>query len=161
MRRLTIFGKPVNVVEERSGHKPIEFKDNRIVVRNYEGSSSLIKDFLTDLLYSELCSMHEAIRAAGNVEVFGNLDFEVVEKIDGKKERVAKFKGNKILVKLNAVALPREALKYVVAHEIAHISTKRHTKKFWKVVVAIYPDYETGQELFAKARLLNSRKVGG
>jgi len=53
-----------------------------------------------------------------------------VEKIDGKKQRIAKLKGNKILVKLNAATLPESALKYIIVHEIAHIFTKRHCKKF-------------------------------
>jgi hypothetical protein len=154
MRRLTIFGKSVYVVEERSGYKPVDFKDNRIVVQRYEGSSGLIKDFLSDLLYSKLCSIYEGIRIMGGVELFGNLDFEVVEKIDRKRERVAKFKGNKVVVKLSAVVLPGDALKYIIAHELAHISTKRHTGKFWKVVETIYPDYKIGEEVFSKEKQL-------
>ena len=73
-----------------------------------------------------------------------------MEKIDGKRGRIAKLKRNKILVKLSAVASPESALKYVVAHEIAHIFTKRHSKKFWRVVETIYPDFEEGQKLFMK-----------
>jgi predicted metal-dependent hydrolase len=83
-----------------------------------------------------------------SIEVLGDLDFEIVDRIDNKKQRVAKLKGNRILVKLNAVTLPEEALKYVIAHEIAHILTKRHTKKFWKVLETIYPNFKTGQKLF-------------
>jgi len=83
-------------------------------------------------------------------DLFGNLDFEVTENIDGKKQRVAKFKGNKILVNLKAVALPKSALRYVVAHELAHIYTKKHSKKFWKVVETIYPSYARGEQSLIK-----------
>jgi predicted metal-dependent hydrolase len=110
----------------------------------------LDKDSSADLLYSQLFKIYEQIKREGKVEVFGNLDFEVVEKIDNKKQRIAKLKGNKILVKLNAVALPKSALKYIVAHEIAHTFTKRHTRKFWKIVETIYPNFEIGQRLFMK-----------
>lgn len=152
MRRLKIFGKPVAVVEKKSGEGLIELKGGKIVVQSHKAGASVMKDFLADLLHSELCSIYEGIRNTGKVELFGNVDFEIVEKIDHRKDRIAKLKGNKILVKLAAIALPQDALKYVLSHELAHISTKRHTRKFWKVVETIYPDFEDGQRLLAKSR---------
>jgi len=108
------------------------------------------KDSLTELLYSELFRIYDQIRKERRIEVFGNLDFEVVGAIDNKKHRIAKLKGNKILVQLNAVRLPRSALKYIIAHEIAHTLTKRHTRRFWKIVETIYPNFEIGQNLLTK-----------
>jgi predicted metal-dependent hydrolase len=107
-----------------------------------------------DLLYSRLLNIYDQIKREGKIEIFGSLDFEIVEKIDNKKERIAKLKGNKILIKLNAVVLPKSALKYIVVHEIAHAITKRHTKRFWKIVETIYPNYRIGQKLLAKYRKL-------
>ena len=43
--------------------------------------------------------------------------------------------------------LPELALKYIVAHEVAHIFNKRRIKRFWKTVKMIYPNYELGQNL--------------
>lgn len=60
---------------------------------------------MVEHLYSELIKIYEQIRKEGKFEIFGDLDFEVVDKIDNKKQRIAKQKGNKILVKLNAVIL--------------------------------------------------------
>ncbi len=102
------------------------------------------------LLYPQLLEIYEQIKSEGKVEVFGDLDFEIVEKIDNKRHRIAKLKGNKILVKQDAIALPKSALKYILAHEIAHIFTKRHSKKFWKIVQTIYPDFEVGEKLLMK-----------
>lgn len=104
----------------------------------------------TDLLYSKLSEIYEQIKREGKIDVFGNLDFEIVENIDCKKQRIAKLKGNKILVKQNAAKLPKKVLKYMLAHEIAHTLTKRHTKKFWKIVETIYPNFEAGQNLLSK-----------
>ena len=101
-----------------------------------------------ELFYSQLLKIYEQIKSEGKIEVFGDLDFEIVGKIDNKKQRIAKLKGNKILVKLNAVMLPKSALKYMIVHEMAHMLTKRHTKKFWKVVETIYPNFEIGEKLF-------------
>ncbi|MEM2174670.1 MAG: M48 family metallopeptidase, partial [Candidatus Micrarchaeia archaeon] len=71
-------------------------------------------------------------------------------KIDNKKQRIAKLKGNKILIKLNAIALPKSALKYIIAHEIAHMFTKRHTKRFWKTVELMCPNFKKNQRLLIK-----------
>lgn len=151
MKELMIFGKNCRIVEQKANRDSVRFKNNKILINSYEKqASSLLKEFLADLLYSHLCKIYEQIRRDGKVEVFGGLDFEIVENIDGKKERIAKQKGNKILVKLNAIALPKSALKYIIAHELAHTSTKRHTKKFWKIVEAIHPNYNMGEKLLVK-----------
>lgn len=149
MTKLIIFGEQVEVEEKKSNKHKVEFKDNKVVVKSSKAASILLRDFLAELLHSELTKIYEDIKNGGKVELFGRMDFEVVEKIDKKKERIAKIRGNKILVKLSAIALPKEALKYMLVHELAHIATKRHTKKFWKIVETVYPDFELGQKLFA------------
>lgn len=37
------------------------------------------------------------------------------------------------------------ALDYVVAHELAHLTVKNHSKRFWRRVAAILPEFETGR----------------
>lgn len=151
MKKITIFGKNHEIVEQESKRDSIRIVNNRILIKTHERSSeALLKEFLEERLYSELIKIYEQIRKEGKFEIFGDLDFEIVEKIDNKKQRIAKQKGNKILVKLNAVALPKNALKYVIVHEIAHIFTKRHTKKFWKIVKTIYPNFKVAQNLLEK-----------
>ncbi len=103
-----------------------------------------------EAFYLTLSDIYEQIRTERRIDVFGNLDFEVVRSIDGKKNRIAKLKGSKILVHVNARLLPKSALRYVIAHEIAHTLTKRHTRRFWKVVKAIDPKFEIGQSLLMR-----------
>jgi len=103
-----------------------------------------------NVLYSRLSKIYDNMEREGKVKVFGNIDFEVVKKIDRKNEKIAKLKGNKIIVKVSAVNLPDNALKYIVAHEIAHTLVKRHTKKFWKIVETIYPEFKVGQKELMK-----------
>ena len=103
-----------------------------------------------EALYSRIFDIYEQIQKERRIEIFGTLDFEVVRKIDGKKYRIAKLKGNKILVHMNTRRLPKSALRYIITHEIAHTFTKRHTKKFWKVVGTIYPTFKTGKTLLTK-----------
>lgn len=155
MKELKIFGKNVKIEEEESKRDSVEFKNGRIVVASYERSvSSLLKEFLENLLYSQVCEIYEDIRNEGKIDLWGHLDFEILEKIDSRKERIAKLKGNKILLKLTAVTSPESALKYVIAHEIAHIFTKRHSKRFWRIVETIYPSFKEGEKLFTEYRSL-------
>jgi len=151
MNRIMIFGKSFTVIEQRSDKDLVEFKNNKIIISSCKTPSSLLlNEFLADLLYSQLHKIYEQIKKVRSIEVFGNLDFEIVGKIDNKKQRIAKLEGNKILVKLNAVALPKSALKYVVAHEIAHTFTKRHTKRFWKTLELMCPNSKKSQELLMR-----------
>jgi len=155
MKELKIFGKNVEVEEIRSDKDSVQFRNDRIVVATCERpASSLLKEFLENVLYSQVCKIYEDIRNEGKIDLFGDLDFEIFEKIDSRKERVAKLKGNKILVKLSAVTSPESALKYVITHEIAHIFTKRHSKRFWRIVETIYPSFKDGEKLFAEYRSL-------
>jgi len=38
-------------------------------------------------------------------------------------------------------------LRIVIAHELVHLFVKRrHTRRFWKIVRIIYPEYEKGRK---------------
>ncbi|MEM0126357.1 MAG: M48 family metallopeptidase [Thermofilum sp.] len=149
MATVTVFGKRFTVVEEKSDRDQVRLKGSRIhVATATRPPNLLLKEFLEDLLYSQLVKIYD--RMGRKVEVLGNLDFEIVDRIDRNKHRVAKIRRNRVLVKLNAVALPKTALRYVVAHEIAHVLTKRHTERFWRTVELICPDFKKGRILLEK-----------
>jgi predicted metal-dependent hydrolase len=40
------------------------------------------------------------------------------------------------------VMAPLEVLDYVVAHELAHLKERNHSKRFWNQVETIFPDYQ-------------------
>jgi predicted metal-dependent hydrolase len=77
----------------------------------------------------------------GSIEVYGNLRI-VVTSFD----RIAFLKGNTIYVSIEARRCPEFVLRYIIAHELAHLVVKKHTWRFWKVVGIIYPEYEKGKE---------------
>lgn len=80
-----------------------------------------------------------------NLEVFGNLKVEVAN-----MDAPALIKRGKIYINIKLASFPEHALKYVIAHELAHLIVKRHTRKFWETVKRIYPQYEKSKEYIIK-----------
>jgi len=84
---------------------------------------------------------------SNGMEVYGNLKIEVTS-----MDTLALLKGNKIYINIEARKYPKNVLKYIIAHELAHLMVKRHTRKFWEIVKRIYPEYEEGRiELLNRA----------
>lgn len=79
------------------------------------------------------------------IEIFGNLKIEVAN-----MDTLALIKRNKIYVNVEAMKYPKYFLKYIIAHELAHLVVKGHTKRFWEIVKRVYPQYEKGRERLQK-----------
>ncbi|MDF2956268.1 MAG: UTP pyrophosphatase [Candidatus Alkanophagales archaeon MCA70_species_2] len=82
--------------------------------------------------------MDELMRESG-MEVFGEVHVKIAD-----IEDLALIKGNDIYFSTKVKELPRDVLKYIIAHELAHLIVKRHAFKFWEVVRNMCPDYEKG-----------------
>jgi hypothetical protein len=80
----------------------------------------------------------------GSIEVYGNL--RIVVTSFNRPSRIAFQKGNTIYVSIKARGYPDSVIRYIIAHELAHLVVKKHTWRFWKVVGIIYPEYERGKE---------------
>ncbi|MEM4312103.1 MAG: hypothetical protein QXX95_06920 [Nitrososphaerales archaeon] len=83
-----ILGKNTSIIERKSNNDSVSFKGNEIIITFYKRSAaSLLKEFLSNLLYSQLVKIYTEIKREGKVEVFGDLDFKVMSTIDKKKRR--------------------------------------------------------------------------
>ncbi|HDN90897.1 MAG TPA: hypothetical protein ENG56_00880, partial [Candidatus Aenigmarchaeota archaeon] len=99
MKEVMIFGRKYKVIQEEADNDLVTLSNEHIIVKYHSKPAKLLlKDFLADTLYSELSKIYDMIMSEGKIEIFGNLDFEIVDKIDGRKGRIAKLKGNKILI---------------------------------------------------------------
>jgi predicted metal-dependent hydrolase len=45
------------------------------------------------------------------------------------------------------VKTPRKVLEYVIAHELAHLTYRNHSDKFWALVGKMVPDYKVYQDI--------------
>ncbi len=48
---------------------------------------------------------------------------------------------NNINISFNSLFLPKELLKYIIAHELAHTIEHNHSQDFWKLVEKAVPNY--------------------
>jgi hypothetical protein len=43
------------------------------------------------------------------------------------------------------IMAPLKIIDYVVAHEVAHLAEKNHSKRFWRKVAILFPEYEKAE----------------
>jgi Zn-dependent peptidase ImmA (M78 family) len=113
--------------------------------------SKYIYNELADRLYDRVRRIYEMLCKESKIDVFG-LDLEIVDRFN-KDGKIAVLKGNKILIRIDAINLPDEALKYIIAHELAHTFCKAHTERFWDILKVIYPEFEKGKEILRVSRI--------
>ena len=61
---------------------------------------------------------------------------------------------NKLLFNWRCIMARREALDYVVVHEMSHMVHKNHSQAFWQVVETIMPDYKQ-EKKWLKENVIN------
>ncbi|MEM3369098.1 MAG: hypothetical protein QXP88_03295, partial [Thermoproteota archaeon] len=82
MKKIMILGKNTTIMEQEADRDSIQFKDDEISIKSYKKPAiSLLSGFLADLLYSELFKIYEQMKKSQGIEVLGDLDFEIVDKI--------------------------------------------------------------------------------
>jgi predicted metal-dependent hydrolase len=45
---------------------------------------------------------------------------------------------------------PLDVVDYVVAHELAHLKERNHSKDFWRVVAQLKPNYQANRQWLKK-----------
>lgn len=75
-------------------------------------------------------------------------------KLRPRSIRVADFRGGwgscgqdaNVLINWHLIFAPRKVLEYVVAHELAHLVHRDHSKKFWRFLETIAPGYSVAKD---------------
>lgn len=72
-------------------------------------------------------------------------------KITSAKKRFGSCSSkNSICFSCYLAEYPEEAIDYVVVHELAHITEKNHSKRFYSLVNEVLPDYKSREALLKK-----------
>ena len=142
MNNITIFGEQYTIDRQQGKADVVKSHNKQLIIKTYKKKPlNLLKCYLEDRLYNQLSKIFDHFRKNTIVDIFGEVDFAIVDNIEGKQRRIAKIQGHKIQIKLNTVILPIEGLQYIIAHEIAHTVSPRHTNRFWKYVESVFKAY--------------------
>jgi len=47
-----------------------------------------------------------------------------------------------VIINMKLLYVPLDILDYVIVHELAHTKIRNHSKRFWKIVEDVLPDYK-------------------
>ena len=94
-----------------------------------------IEVFLKKILLSEIKTIVENFAKKYNL-TYSNI--RIMENVT--RWGSCSSKGN-LAFNWQIVFAPAEVLKYLVAHEMAHLKEMNHSKNFWQLVEDIYPEY--------------------
>lgn len=92
--------------------------------------------YLADLLYdfvAPLCDIYASVLGKNYKSI-------TIKKLRSKWGSCSH--DQRLVFNRDLVHLPPHIVRYVVAHEIAHLQQKHHKKSFWDVVASLYPDYK-------------------
>ena len=97
--------------------------DNELIVKLKDFLKSYLKTLLKDILEefgSKVRAKPKAVRIMAMKRKWGSCS-----------------RNKTLIINLATIALPPHLIKYIVAHEITHLITRRHSKTFWSIVKAL------------------------
>lgn len=148
---LPVLGEQLEVVHtgRAAGHTHI--KDNKLVVyARQQNVEQNIRDFLERHLKLHVDEI-AAIKAEMLGVKFKSIKIKKLGSMWGNCSHDGKLNFSSLLVHT-----PMLVLEYVVSHEIAHLKEMNHSRRFWKTVEHLMPDYSHARK-WLKA---NTDKVG-
>lgn len=93
MDHAKIFGEDYIVNVRESDDDSVKIQGNTILITTHEKPAHLLfKQFASNLLRLRLLDLWGKMKGMGNIEVFGDLDLEVVDLINGKKGGLVSYR---------------------------------------------------------------------
>lgn len=123
-------------LEKAAERKRLQLEKYDISDEKRQELIALAKEYITDRVkyYSDLMG----VEPAG-------------VKITGAKKRYGSCNAkNSLCFSYYLMLYPREAVDYVVVHELAHIRQHNHSKAFYDIVEAYLPDYKEREKILKK-----------
>lgn len=116
------------------------FKKNTVCVFGEKISRQKITGnidmYLADLLYdfvAPLCDIYASVLGKNYKSI-------TIKKLRSKWGSCSH--DQRLVFNRDLVHLSSHIVRYVVAHEVAHLQQKHHKKSFWDLVASLYPDYK-------------------
>jgi predicted metal-dependent hydrolase len=137
-------------------HGPLDFDEKRFIL--CEGCASLAKWLFRDW-YRDRAAEHFPGRVRHYAGMTG-ARFSGI-KISNARGRWGSCSSRGVLnFNWRLVMAPREVIDYVVAHEVVHLEELNHSKRFWKKVKDLVPDFPGAKRWLERHQLLLQDGLG-
>jgi|CXWL01.1.fsa_nt_gi predicted metal-dependent hydrolase len=116
-----------------------ETNDSLQVHGDAEFMARRVRNWLTQKLKSEIILLTQNFSTMLNVKV-GSITLRDTSSRWGS----CSYDGN-LSFSWRLIFAPHEVMRYVVAHEVAHICEHNHSPEFWKLVEQLHPEFKAAQ----------------
>ena len=138
---------PMKVIETDEDD-PVKLKNGRfyvpVTLGLTEGEQQLVRDRLSGWYQS-----HALIRLREKVQRYAN-KINVSPRSVGVKGYKSRWgschSDGRLYFNWRIIIAPHPVVDYLVVHELAHLVHGNHSKKFWRVVGSVFPDYQEGRD---------------
>jgi hypothetical protein len=141
---LPLFGRSVTL-EVRHGRRAVELRGARLLIEHPEPRRhEQVRDLLVRWLRAHALAALTP-RVAHYAERLG-VPMPRVALSNARTQWGVCTEGGRLRLSWRLVHFEPALADYVVAHEAAHLVEMNHSKRFWKVVEALYPDWRTARK---------------
>ena len=161
---VVIFGKEYQVVARKAKYEKVVRSRKKIYVyyKCSQDPEKLLDRYLRSLLYRYTLTVLEHLGKRGYLN--GALKIKVVNDVTKAHTVLARIRGNFVEISAYLVQFPKQIIRYVLVHELAHLFVRKHTEKFHTILNTLLPDAKKIEEKFPEYMSIiqsNYRTLGG
>lgn len=135
--KISILGKSYQIIHTDSSENQARLQGDKLEIYCSKVLKKIsIEIFLKKKLLAEIKTLAETISKKHNL-IYSNI--RIMENVT--RWGSCSSRGN-LSFNWRIVFAPGEVLKYLVAHEMAHLKEMNHSENFWNLVEDIYPKYQ-------------------
>ena len=139
-------GRQYQLVIKKAEEDNISLTRDQLIVHSVKGSShkAYTKQLVT-MWYKQKAKVILVKYFAEQLERFGYKK-KILLRIASMKRKWGSFRGSTVTLNPLLVQARKEAIDYVITHELCHIRYQNHSKKFWEYMDEMYPGWEKEKE---------------
>jgi predicted metal-dependent hydrolase len=134
----------MEVVDEDDSSDAVKLMNGRFIVQVHPGLDEGNRKFLIRERFSGWYQQKAEVRLREKVVRFAK-QMNVAPRSVGVKGYTSRWgschSDGRLYFNWRIIMAPHSVIDYVVVHELAHLVHGNHSKKFWKLVESILPDY--------------------
>jgi len=134
---VSILGKSYHIIHTNSSENQVILQDNTLEVY----CSAVLKKISIEVFLKKKLLSEIKIIVENNAKRH-NLTYSNIRIMENVTRWGSCCSRGNLAFNWRIVFAPAEVLKYLVAHEMAHLKEMNHSKNFWQLVEDIYPEYQ-------------------